>query len=115
MILAALEEMVGNEQNVRHRRIDSGLQKLAASISGSPFENYFFSTITNIRQFSFALFIHWQSVDDMRELVKLVPDYVRLSMPLQCIGKAQLLPNHIPTCLYLAPPILLYQLAQAEL
>ena len=29
------------------------------------------------------------------------------------IGKAQLLPNHIPTCLYLAPPILLYQLAQS--
>ena len=41
-----------------------------------------FSTITNIRQFSYAPFIHWQSVDDMRELVKLVPDSVRLSMPL---------------------------------
>ena len=28
MILAALEEMVGNEENVRHGRIDSELQKL---------------------------------------------------------------------------------------
>ena len=43
MILAALEEMVGNEQNVRHGRIDSELQKPAASISGSPFENSFFN------------------------------------------------------------------------
>ena len=41
MILAALEEMVGNEQNVRHGRIDSELQKLAAKISGSPFKNIY--------------------------------------------------------------------------
>ena len=41
MILAALEEMVGNEQNVRHGRIDTELQKLVAYISKSPFENIF--------------------------------------------------------------------------
>ena len=38
MILAAFEEMVGNEQNVRHGRIGSELEKLAAI---SPFENTF--------------------------------------------------------------------------
>ena len=41
MILAALEEMVGNEENVRHGRIDSELQKIAAKISGSPFKNIY--------------------------------------------------------------------------
>ena len=41
MILAALEEMVDNEENVRHGRIDSELQKLDAKISGSPFKNIY--------------------------------------------------------------------------
>ena len=77
MILAALEEMVGNEQNVRHGRIDSELEKHHFRISLGKY----LPTI-GIRYSAPSNNFHWQWVDDVREMAKLVPDSVRLGMPL---------------------------------
>ena len=77
MSLAALEEMVGNEQNVRHGRIDSELEKHHFRISLGKY----LPTI-GIRYSAPSNNFHWQWVDDVREMAKLVPDSVRLGMPL---------------------------------